>query len=180
MSQLKSRILLPRVVYQTEKAPKICAAVDLILSSGAIPQLAASFAQAGSPCVRAARQHLPCFEDDPIQQRPSRKQPSAPHGCDRSLNCHTIRTIWNGAYPEEAPERDDFSSNRHPALSFCWSMISGQTLRVCPEGKPEPTPHQVRGRLFPDHALVQPPIDLTFNIELRPVGDDDDDDTGGG
>src|SRR5438445_13222206 len=41
-------------------------------------------------------------------------------------------------------ERDDFSSNRHPALSFCLSMISGQTLRVCPEGKPVPT--------FPDHA----------------------------
>jgi len=79
---------------------------------------------------------------------------------------------------EEAPERDDFSSNRHPALSFCWRVISGQTPRVCPEGKPEPTPHQVRGRLFPDHALVQPPIDLTFNIELRPIGDDDD--AGGG
>src|SRR5467141_1171703 len=52
-------------------------------------------------------------------------------------------------------ERDDFSSNRHPALSFCLSMISAQTLRVCREGKPVPTPHQVRGRLFPDHALVQ-------------------------
>ena len=58
----------------------------------------------------------------------SRKQPSASHGCGRSLNCHTIRTIWNGAYPEEAP--------------------------------------------------VQPPIDLTFNIELPRVGDDDD--AGGG
>ena len=102
-----------------EEAPKICAAVDLTLSSGVIPHpWAASFVQAGSPCVRAARQYLPCFEDDPIQQRPSRKQPSAPHGCGRSLNCHTIGTIWNGAYPEEAPERDDFSSNRHPALSF--------------------------------------------------------------
>src|SRR6202051_3134311 len=43
-------------------------------------------------------------------------------------------------------ERDDFSSNRHPALSFCLSMISAQTLRVCREGKPVPT--------FPDHALV--------------------------
>src|SRR6266478_6924963 len=52
-----------------------------------------------------------------------------------------------------ALERDDLSSNRHPALSFCLSMISGQTLRVCPGGKPVPTPHQVRGRLFPDHAL---------------------------
>src|SRR5258705_8217617 len=43
-------------------------------------------------------------------------------------------------------ERDDFSSNRHPALSFCLSMISAQTLRVCREGKPVPT--------FPDHALT--------------------------
>ena len=46
----------------------------------------------------------------------------------------------------ERLERDDFSSNRHPALSFCLSTISGQTLRVCPEGKPAPT--------FPDRALV--------------------------
>ncbi|HMH72747.1 MAG TPA: hypothetical protein VK554_10635, partial [Bradyrhizobium sp.] len=30
----------------------------------------------------------------------------------------------------ESLERDDFSSNRHPDLSFCWSMISGQTLRT--------------------------------------------------
>src|SRR3979490_2302421 len=44
-------------------------------------------------------------------------------------------------------EHDDFSSNRHPALSFCLSMISGQTLRVCPEGKPVPA--------FPDHALAR-------------------------
>jgi hypothetical protein len=44
-------------------------------------------------------------------------------------------------------ERDDFSSSRHSALSFCLSMISGQTLRVCPEGKPVPT--------FPDHALIE-------------------------
>jgi hypothetical protein len=36
-------------------------------------------------------------------------------------------------------ERDDFSSNRHPALSLCLSMISAQTLRVCREGKPAPT-----------------------------------------
>src|SRR6267143_4029332 len=42
-------------------------------------------------------------------------------------------------------ERDDFSSNRHPALSYCLSIISAQTLRVCREGKPVPT--------FPDHAL---------------------------
>src|SRR6202795_1323672 len=39
-----------------------------------------------------------------------------------------------------------------PALSFCLSMISGQTLRVCPEGKPVPPSDQVRGHAFPDHA----------------------------
>jgi hypothetical protein len=44
-------------------------------------------------------------------------------------------------------ERDDFSSIRHPALSFCLSMISAQTLRVCREGKPVST--------FPDHALSE-------------------------
>jgi hypothetical protein len=33
-------------------------------------------------------------------------------------------------------------------------MISRQTLRVCPEEKSVPTPHQVRGRLFPDRALA--------------------------
>src|SRR6266481_521565 len=43
-------------------------------------------------------------------------------------------------------ERDDFSSNRHPALSLCLSMISGQTLRVGPEGKPPSIPDQVRDR----------------------------------
>jgi hypothetical protein len=32
-------------------------------------------------------------------------------------------------------DRDDASSNRHPNLSFCLSMISAQTLRVCREGK---------------------------------------------
>jgi len=60
-----------------------------------------------------------------------------------------------GANQSAALERDDFSSNRHPALSFCLSMISAQTLRVCREGKPVPT-HRVvaRGHAFPDHALA--------------------------
>jgi len=54
-----------------------------------------------------------------------------------------------GEYPAIVPplERDDFSSSRHPALSFCLSMISAQTLRVCREGKPVPT--------FPDQALIE-------------------------
>jgi hypothetical protein len=33
-------------------------------------------------------------------------------------------------------------------------MISGQTPRVCPEGKPGPPSDQVRGHAFPDHALA--------------------------
>src|SRR5882724_10522508 len=36
--------------------------------------------------------------------------------------------------------------NRIMISSLCLSMISGQTLRVCPEGKLAPT--------FPDHALA--------------------------
>src|SRR5215470_5032184 len=42
-------------------------------------------------------------------------------------------------------ERDDFSSNRHLALAYWWSMILFR--------KPVSTPDQVRGRLFRDHAL---------------------------
>jgi hypothetical protein len=60
--------------------------------------------------------------------------------------CHGVRLspppIKNGGRHSASPfllERDDFSSNRHPAPSFCLSMISGQTLRVRPEGKPVPT-----------------------------------------
>jgi hypothetical protein len=58
-------------------------------------------------------------------------------------------------------ERDDLSSTHHPALSFCLSMISAQTLRVCREGNSVST--------FPDHALVRP---YRF---LRRMGDVDDD-----
>jgi hypothetical protein len=36
---------------------------------------------------------------------------------------------------------------------FILSMIFAQTLRVFREGKPAAAPHQVRGRLFPGHAL---------------------------
>src|SRR6266702_8989330 len=54
---------------------------------------------------------------------------------------------WALLHPAISLERDDFSSSRHPALSFCLSMISAQTLRVCREGKPVPT--------FPDQALIE-------------------------
>ncbi len=55
----------------------------------------------------------------------------------------------------DARARGDIDVNTVPdldkatALSFCLSMISGQTLRVCPEGKPVPT-HRVvaRGHAF--------------------------------
>ena len=57
-----------------------------------------------------------------------------------------------------------------------WRM--GRRFAFVPRENRNPPRIKVRGRLFPDHALVQPPMDLTFNIELRPVGDDDD--TGGG
>src|SRR6266853_1339919 len=43
-------------------------------------------------------------------------------------------------------ERDDFSSNRHPALSFCLSMIFSEN-RYPPSGR-------ARGHAFPDHALA--------------------------
>jgi hypothetical protein len=40
--------------------------------------------------------------------------------------------------------RDDVASKRHPALNLLFEHD--------PFGKPLPTPHHVRGRLFPDHA----------------------------
>src|ERR1700737_880059 len=43
-------------------------------------------------------------------------------------------------------ESDSTALNQTLAVSFCLSVISGQTLRVCPEGKPVST--------FPDHALA--------------------------
>src|SRR6266581_7685476 len=48
-------------------------------------------------------------------------------------------------YPKRL-DHDPIRLKRIVISSLCLSMISGQTLRVCPEGKPVPT--------FPDHALV--------------------------
>ena len=50
--------------------------------------------------------------------------------------------------PPPTLDHDPIRLNRIMISSFCLSMISGQTLRVCPEGKPVST--------FPDHALVPP------------------------
>src|SRR6266481_9433550 len=44
-------------------------------------------------------------------------------------------------------DHDPIRLNRIMISSFCWSMISAQTLRVRREGKPVPT--------FPDHALAR-------------------------
>src|SRR5260370_41387724 len=57
--------------------------------------------------------------------------------CTKPWSAGTPVVFWTGAgrrarelgVVEGSLERDDFSSN-HPALSFCWSMISGQTLRT--------------------------------------------------
>jgi hypothetical protein len=56
----------------------------------------------------------------------------------------TLRMMIDAVDASFCLERDDLSSNRHPALAFCLSMISAQTLRVCREGKPVST--------FPDHV----------------------------
>src|SRR6266700_7744814 len=41
-----------------------------------------------------------------------------------------------------------------PLYVFCLSMISGQTLRVCPEGKPVPTPGSSPRACFTDDARL--------------------------
>src|SRR5882672_8928021 len=49
-------------------------------------------------------------------------------------------------------------------------MISAQAPRgVCREEKPVSTPHQVRGRLFPDHALA--PLVARFGPEWNSPDD---------
>src|SRR5882724_5979053 len=66
-------------------------------------------------------------------------------------------------------DHDTIGLNRIMISSLCLSMISGQTLRVCPEGKPVPT--------FPDHTLAHalskcdmrlPPPAISWPRRLRP------------
>jgi len=80
----------------------------------------------------------------------SRRSPDVPMGASEGTNEMSEPEFPNSpacnGTSGEWLERDDFSSNRHTALSFCLSMISAQTLRVCREGKPVPT--------FPDHAPI--------------------------
>src|SRR5437016_8090546 len=61
------------------------------------------------------------------------------------LAMHRSTAIPSAARAAEL-ERDDFRMNRHRALAHCLSTIFF--------GKPGSTPHQVRGRPFPDHALA--------------------------
>jgi hypothetical protein len=49
--------------------------------------------------------------------------------------------------------------NRIMISSLCFSMTSGQTLRVCPEGKPVPT--------FPGHAPV---LTVMFRVMAAGLG----------
>src|SRR5215471_15791279 len=82
------------------------------------------------------------------------------------------QTVDARMYPvPTAPlEQDDFSSNRHLALSFWWSMIFFR--------KPVSTPVQGRGRLFRDHALgnsrartllLGKEIAVRWNIQFPPA-----------
>ena len=59
---------------------------------------------------------------------------------------------------QEPVKSDATGLDQSLPLSFCLSMIFGQTLRVCPEGKPVST-HRVvaRGHAFPDYAHGRAP-----------------------
>ena len=85
---------------------------------------------------------------------------------------------WASLHPAISLERDDFSSNRHPALSFCLSMISAQTLRVCREGKPVPTfsgscfsavSSVRRPRILVSDALPQRPDHILHDKRVLPA-----------
>src|SRR6266436_1842753 len=75
-----------------------------------------------------------------------------------------------GIFVFQVLERDDFSSNRHPALAFCLSMISTQTLRVCREGKPVPTLGSSPRACFSGSCSIrQSPTLSSFRAELQTV-----------
>src|SRR5215211_1739258 len=59
---------------------------------------------------------------------PNRDSGDSEHGTDDHVVSH-----WSldcAGSPSAAPERDDFSSNRHHALALCWSMIFSENR--CP------------------------------------------------
>src|ERR1700692_3507060 len=59
----------------------------------------------------------------------------------------TFRTSRDVRLESGMRERDSTGLNHARRPFSCLSIISGQTLRVCPEGKPVPT--------FPDRALIK-------------------------
>jgi uncharacterized protein YecT (DUF1311 family) len=72
-------------------------------------------------------------------------------------------------------KRDGLKPNRHRASAYFWRMISAQMLRICREGKPVPTPHRVRGRLFPNHALAALAVAAALLVPVAASASDDSD-----
>jgi hypothetical protein len=68
--------------------------------------------------------------------------------------------------------REDFSSNRHPALSFCLSMIFSENRY--------PHSDQIRGHAFPDHARTEPVFVLSAVGGIRRAAEHDRAATGQG
>jgi len=77
---------------------------------------------------RPASSHLPLEEEvGAAKQRPVPTLRVMRSGRDQVVRCcgffgHQFLAEHAGFFPRRL-ERDDFSSNRHPALSFCLSMI---------------------------------------------------------
>src|SRR5713101_6263646 len=107
MFQLKYRIFLPRVVYQTENgrgSAQNLRSGRFNLEFRGHPPSIGGLLLSGRIALRSCRASVSSM----LRRRPDTPAAMAeaafgPHGCGRSFNCHTIRTIWNGAYPEEAP-----------------------------------------------------------------------------
>jgi transposase len=98
----------------------------------------------------------------------------APNLIERFFNkqCRRVRPDMTSSRPTIWPSSNSHQSafgyalmSRMMASTLCLSMISGQTLRACPEGKPvPPSGHLARRRasrfcpsacFFADHALVR-------------------------
>jgi His Kinase A (phospho-acceptor) domain len=71
----------------------------------------------------------------------------------RPIDFTLLREEIDTRLVQEPVKSDATGLDQSLPLSFCLSMIFGQTLRVCPEGKPVST-HRVvaRGHAFTDHA----------------------------
>jgi hypothetical protein len=114
-------------------------------------------------CKRIWTDQLSCMCDDDwrntrggnvyagwqISLRHQLHRPGCFHSKGRRDEGHQYRQTFQGAWApgigpnESALERDDFSSNRHPALSFCLSMIFSENryplFRIMLRGRREKT-----------------------------------------